>query len=107
MAKLKTGCIDCRITNWTIDYLSGRKRVVIKGEKSQWLNVYSGVPQGSLIEPILFLIYINDLPNVINSKINIFADDTKMESKFDTVEDEEILSDDLEVLQNWSITNRT
>ena len=89
-----------------MDNLSGRKqRVVIRGEKSQWLNVYSGVPQGSVIGPILFLIYINDLPTGIKSKINIFADDTKMASKVDTVEDEEIVNDDLEALQNWTITN--
>ena len=106
VAKLKTACSDCRIINWIIDYLSGRKqRVVIRGEKSQWLNVYSGVPQGSVIGPILFLIYINDLPTGIKSKINIFADDTKMASKVDTVEDEEIVNDDLEALQNWTITN--
>ena len=55
VAKLKTACSDCRIINWIIDYLSGRKqRVVIRGEKSQWLNVYSGVPQGLVIGPILF-----------------------------------------------------
>ena len=54
---------------------------------------------------ILFLIYINDLPTGIKSKINIFADDTKMASMIDTVEDEEIANDDLEALQNWTITN--
>ena len=78
---------------------------MIRGEKSQWLNVYSGVPQGSVIGPILFLIYINDLPNGIKSKINIFADDTKMASKVDTVEDEKTVNEDLEALQNWSVTN--
>ena len=57
VAKLKTACSDCRIINWIIDYLSGRKqREVIRGEKSQWLNVYSGVPQDSVIGPFLFLI---------------------------------------------------
>ena len=78
VAKLKTTCSDCRIINWIIDYLSGRKqRVVIRGEKTQWLDVYGGFPQGSVIGPILFLIYINDLPNEIKYKINVFADDTK------------------------------
>ena len=51
------------------------------------------------------LIYINDLPTGIKSKINIFAYDTKMASRIDTFEDEEIVNDDLEALQNWSITN--
>ena len=82
-----------------------KKHVLIRGEKSQWFNLYIDVPQGSVIGPILFLIYINDLPTGIKSKINIFADDTKMASKVDTVEDEEIVNDDLETLQNWSITN--
>ena len=58
-----------------------------------------------MIGPILFLIYINDLPTGIKLKINIFADDTKMASKVDKVEDEEIVNDDLEALQNWTITN--
>ena len=45
VAKLKAACSDCRIIKWIIDYLSGRKqRVVIRGEKSQWLYVYSSVP---------------------------------------------------------------
>ena len=54
-----------------------------------------------MIGPILFLIYINDFPTGIKSKINIFADDTKIASRADTVEDEEIVNDDIEVLKNW------
>jgi hypothetical protein len=90
-----------------IDYLSGKKqRVVIRGEKkSQWLNVYSGVPWGSVIGPILSLICINDLPTGIKSRINIFADDTEMARKVGTAEHEKIVSDDLEALQNWSNSN--
>ena len=71
---------------------------MIRGEKSQWLNAYSGVPQGSVIAPILFLTYINDLPTGIKSKIYLFPDDTKMTSKVITIEDEKILNDDLEAL---------
>ena len=58
-----------------------------------------------MIGLILVLIYTNDLPTGIKSKINIFADDTKMASKVDTLEDKEIVNDDLEALQNGSITN--
>ena len=83
VAKLKTAYSDCNIINWIIDYLSGQKqRVVIRGKKSQWLDIYSGVPHGSVIGPILFLIYINDLPTGIKSKINIYADDTKTEVRW-------------------------
>ena len=73
--------------------------------RNQWLNIYSGVLLGSVIGPTLCLICINDLPNGIKSKTNIYADDTKRASKVDTVEDEEILNADLEALQNWSVTN--
>ena len=71
---------------------------MIRGEQIQWLNAYSGVLQGSVIRPILFLIYINDLPTGIKSKINIFADDSKMASKVDIVEGEAIVNDDIEAL---------
>ena len=50
VAKLKTACNDCGIINWIINYLSGRKQiVVIIVERSQWLNIYSGAPQGLVI----------------------------------------------------------
>ena len=58
-----------------------------------------------MIRPILYLTFINDLPTGIKSKLDIFAGDTKMASKVDTVEDEAIVNDDLEALQKWSITN--
>ena len=58
---------------------------------------------GAVIGPILFLIYINDLRNGIKSQLNLFANDTQMTSKVDTVENEEIVNDDLEAHQNWSI----
>ena len=69
-------------------------------QRIQW-----GVPPGFSDRTDPFLNIINDLPTGIKSKINIFADDTKMASKVDTVEDEEIVNDDLEALQNWTITN--
>ena len=54
------------------------QRVVLNGPTSEWRKIMSGVPQGSVLESLLFLIYINDLPNGINSLCKIFADDTSL-----------------------------
>ena len=64
------------------NYLTGRQqRVVLNGQTSSWKNILAGVPQGSVLGPLLFLIYINDLPNGIESICKIFADDTSLFSK--------------------------
>ena len=69
------------LLNWCRYYLTERQqRVVVKGEASDWLTVTSGVPQGSLLGPLFFIVYINDLPGVISkdSSIALYADDSKM-----------------------------
>ena len=58
-----------------------RQRVVVDGEVSSWKSVLSGVPQGSVLGPILFLVYINDLEEGETGKILKFADDTKLFTK--------------------------
>ena len=68
-----------KLLNRIKDFLSNRQqRVVIKGACSEWKGITSGVPLGSVLGPILFLVYINDLPDVINGPMKIFADDTKI-----------------------------
>ena len=52
--------------------------VVLNGKKSSWQDVKSGIPQGSILGPLLFLIYVNDLPRSISSQVFLFADDTKL-----------------------------
>ena len=91
------------VVNWVRDWLSGRKqRVVVEGEESSWRPVISGVPQGSVLGPILFLIYINDLENEIGSNILKFADDTKMFRRVESQEDRHQLQSDLNKLVKWA-----
>ena len=72
------------------------------GEKSQWLPVTSGIPQGSVLGPLLFLIYINDLPENVNSTVYMYADDTKVYREIQSDDDHEVLQRDLETLKTWS-----
>ena len=77
--KLKQNGISGQILNLLTSYLDKRKqRVLLNGCESHWAIVESGVPQGSVLGPLLFLIYINDLEKGIKSKIKFFADDTSL-----------------------------
>ena len=87
------------IEKWRIDR---RQRVVVDGEVSNWKSVLSGVPQGSVLGPILFLIYINNLDDDITSKVLKFADDTKVFRKIINDADGQHLQDDLNKLTEWS-----
>ena len=106
LKKLRETTTDTYIIKWITEYLKERKqRVVIRGSKSNWLETYSGVPQGSVIGPLLFLIYVNDLPQEINSKLNMFADDTKMTSIVNSASQIGIIEKDLETLESWTTIN--
>ena len=62
-----------------MNFLSNRKqRVVLNGQTSSWADVNAGVPQGSILGPLLFLIYINDLADGLSSNAKLFADDTSL-----------------------------
>src|ERR1043165_8322037 len=74
----------------------------IDGEFSDWANVTSGVPQGSVLGPVLFLIDINDIDDNLISKIGKFADDTKMSKSVSSVEGVQALQEDLVKLGNWA-----
>ena len=79
LVKLQANGIKGRLLKWFQDYLSNRQqRVVCEGSQSELKPITAGVPQGSILGPLLFLIYINDLPQNISSKVRIFADDTTL-----------------------------
>ena len=101
--KLLTHGICGSIHKWIKDWLSERKqRVVINGVSSPWLNVKSGVPQGSVLGPVLFLIYVNDLDDGLMCKVSKFADDTKITSKVTSTQEKKALQSDLNQLTCWA-----
>ena len=101
LLKLKAHGIGDSITDWIEQWLTDRRqRVVVDGEVSNWKSVLSGVPQGSVLGPILFLIYINDLDDSITS--NVLKFDTKLFRKVNTDGDKQHLQNDLDRLVKWS-----
>ena len=75
--KLKRMGINNKTSNWIGAWLSHRfQRVVVDGHTSNSCPVLSGIPQGSVLGPCLFLIYINDMPDTLKSNVRLFADDT-------------------------------
>ena len=81
--KLLAHGISGKILQWIGEWLNGRQqRVVLNGNVSSWLYVISAVPQGSILGPLLFLIFINDIDKGIVSKLLKFVDDTKLLAQF-------------------------
>ena len=90
---------------WTSNFLTRRKqRVVIGGENSDWEPVQSGVPQGTVLGPLLFLIYINDLPDNLTSNVRLFADDCVVYRSISNDHDADLLQTDLDRLSSWERT---
>ena len=86
---------------WIVNFLEGRtQQVLVEGVKSTTAPVHSGVPQGSVLRPLLFLLYINDLPDAVSegSTTRLFADDCALHRDIKTTEDARKLQDDLEQL---------
>ena len=101
--KLKQNGISVNILNTIIDFLSFRKRVALNEQVSQWTNIEAGVPQSSILGPLLFLIYINDLSDDLSTNAKLFADDTSL---FSVVRDINTLAahlkNDLRKISNWA-----
>ena len=103
LMKLKMLGIRGNVLKCIANFLQNRMmRVIVNGECSDWVYVLSGIPQGSVLGPLLFLIFVNDLPDWIKTNIRMFADDTKIWTKIVTEEDVAKLQDDLNSLCEWS-----
>ena len=108
LQKLCNFGITGSLLQWCESYLSNRRqRVVLDGISSSWSNVSSGVPQGSFLVPLFFVIFISDLPEVVlpGSTIALYADDCKCSRIIDTVGDLELFQRDLDSLHWWSVRN--
>ena len=75
---------------------------MLRNGVSDWIKVTSGVPQGSILGPLLFLIFVNDLPNIASSTAKLFADDNKLYRQIKNIRDCDILQDDLNEFSAWS-----
>ena len=103
LLKLEEYGINGVLLKWIQNFLEGRKqRVRVNNFYSEWKGIQSGIPQGSVLGPVLFIIYINDLPDVIDSVCKIFADDTKIYRRIHSKTDQEMLQRDLWKVCDWS-----
>ena len=104
--KVKAHGVGGRVLNWIAAWLRGRKqRVVLNGKASDWADVLSGVPQGSVLGPLLFIIFINDLDSAATAEIvHKFADDTKIAQPIRSDQDKATLQVTLDHLCAWANT---
>ena len=101
--KLEYYGINNSVLQWISSFLHGRtQRVVCSGSTSDPVNVTSGIPQGTVLGPLLFLIYINDLPHCISSSCSLFADDCLLYRKIETDDDCRVLQQDLYNVEMWT-----
>jgi hypothetical protein len=101
--KLEKMGFDGVLLNWLKDFLQGRKQRVALGDSfSSWLEVLSGVAQGSVLGPLLFVIFINDMPEVTQNLCELFADDSKILAQIKNPNDQLLVQKDLDSLVKWS-----
>ena len=101
--KLQSYGVTGRLLSWIRAFLVGRRqRVVVNGCRSDWVPVASGVPQGSVLGPLLFVLYVNDLPTAVQCPIQLFADDTKLYQSVRLDSDASSLQWDLDRAVAWS-----
>ena len=103
LKKLLAVGITGKILNWIVNFLHCRQqRIVVEDVCSSWSHVSSEVPQGSVLDPVLVLIYINDLHKCVSCRIRMNADGTKCFSKINCLADEDAFQQNIEKFMSWS-----
>jgi len=91
------------VFDWIADFLRGRsQRVSVNGNYSCWMNVFSAIPEGGALSYILFIIFINDLPDAVQNFCALFADDTRVYGPVGNEENRMSHQEDLNNLLKWS-----
>ena len=108
LKKLESIGIKGKIHQWLTSFLTNREQyVLVNGKKSETGKVMSGVPQGTVLGPLLFILYINDLPKYIkNCYLMIFADDSKIIRAINSMEDRVLFSEDIQSVTEWAVHNK-
>ena len=104
IAKLKSYGVKGKLLKWIEEFLTGRQQcVMVNGEKSSPGYVTSGIPQGTVLGPLLFVVYINDILENLSSDGFLFADDTKIFRTITSRDDSLNLQSDIDALEKWAV----
>ena len=104
--KVKALGISGKLGRWINSFLTSRKQhVIVNGTKSKESQVISGVPQGTVLGPLLFLIYIADIGENVEAKVKVYVDDTKAKKAIKSEDDVESLQADLDTMYTWAKEN--
>ena len=103
LSKMKSYGIEGNIIKWLSSFVHNRlQRVVLIGASFHWAQVKNDLPQGSILGPLLFILYINDLPDNVTCEIKLFADDTKLYTTIKDTSNILLLQEKLDMVSEWS-----